>query len=302
MQSPQVHLERNSEPIMDRIEQTGLITAVLIHGLLALAIWLAMQNAPREEVKPPPAISVSLVGEVAPVSTAPDAIQAEPAPASSAELEAAPLSDPAPEAPSVLPTPVPQIKPTPERQITPTPPKMAAKPKPTPKPAQKTTPPKANTKPAGKPVPQKKSGGFGKGFEEKIAGIGGSAGSNNSSASSGAGKASGTPAAKSGSEVRRDVSAKLGSQIKPYLDSCVNNSPEINRLVFPVSVSLDKNGRAASTSIGNPSGITDTNRPQIGPIKDCIAKAINAASPFRGLDPDYHDIWKSHSMRMRASS
>ncbi|MFC4293324.1 hypothetical protein ACFOWX_12945 [Sphingorhabdus arenilitoris] len=296
---------------MDRIEQTGLATAVLIHGLLALAIWFAMQNAPKEAVKPQPSINVSLVGEIAPVSSAPDAIQEEPAPSSLADAPAR-LSDPAPEAPTVTPTPVPQVTPTPVRKITPTPPKTPPKtvpvqktapPKTTPKATPKATPkstPKAAAKTSPPKTATKKSGGFGKGFEQTIAGIGGSS-SSSASAASGAGKASGTPAAKSGAEVRQSVTAALGSQIKPFLNKCVPNSPEINRLIFPVTVSLDSSGRATGTNIGSPSGVTDTNRPQVSPVKDCISKAINAASPFRGLDPDYHDVWKSHSMRIKPS-
>ena len=89
----------NSFLAMDRTEQTGFITAVLIHGLLAAALWLAMMNR-SEPVPPPPALNVSLVGEVAPVSTAPDAIQEEPAPSAEIFEEPAPLAMAAPEAPA----------------------------------------------------------------------------------------------------------------------------------------------------------------------------------------------------------
>ena len=57
---------------MDRTEQSGLAAAVIIHLALAAALWFGMQSVPEPVIKPE-AISVSLIGEIAPVSSAPDA-------------------------------------------------------------------------------------------------------------------------------------------------------------------------------------------------------------------------------------
>lgn len=64
---------------MDRAEKLGLGVAVGGHALLlsafALGLLASSKTAPKQE-----SISVSLVGEIADVSTAPDAIQEDSAP------------------------------------------------------------------------------------------------------------------------------------------------------------------------------------------------------------------------------
>ena len=68
---------------MDQTDKMGLGVAVGGHILLLGAMMLGLFMS-TERLKKPEPIAVSLVGEVAEVSTAPDAIQEEPAPPAAA--------------------------------------------------------------------------------------------------------------------------------------------------------------------------------------------------------------------------
>ena len=296
---------------MDRTEQTGLVTAVVIHGLLAGAIWIGMQSRP-ETAPPQASINVSLIGDTGPVSTAPDAIQEEPAPSADIMEDPAPLAQAAPEAPTipvvtptlpkkVTPTPVKKIVSPPEKTITPkttkakTPAKTVA---PKTAPAKSTTSKSTAAKTSASSA-AKKSGGLGKGFEDTIAGIGGSDKSS-ASKSNGAGTAAGTPASKSGAEVRRSVNTALANQIRPYIRSCAPSGVDIDEIRTFITLNLARDGSLNSVRFDRQSGINDSNRPQAGPLKDCALKAAQQASPYKGLDPEYHDVWKSHKLQLKA--
>ena len=98
---------------MDRAEKLGLGAAVGGHALLlgafALGLIASAETTPKRE-----SISVSLVGEIAEVSTAPDAIQEESAPPAPAETASA--------EPPPAPAPVMQIeKPVEKQQAKPVP-------------------------------------------------------------------------------------------------------------------------------------------------------------------------------------
>ena len=276
---------------MDRAEKLGLGAAVGGHVVLlgAMALGLFLSN---ETVKKPEAISVSLVGEIAEVSTAPDAIQEESAPPAPAEAE--------PAEPPPAPTPVMKIeKPVEKPQA-----------KPAEKPVKRDMPPAAKTAvkkvvvkqpPAkvaaaatksGKGAAPAKPGGFSKSFEESI---------NNVGKAPGAGKAVGTPAAKSAAEVRRSVSVSLASQIRSQVRACAPSGVEINKIETFVTLSLDSSGRLSSVRFDKQVGVNDSNQPQAGPLKDCILQAVRAASPYEGLDSEYHDVWKNHALRLRAA-
>ncbi len=272
---------------MDRAEKLGLGAAVGGHVVLlgAMAAGLFLSNEP---VKKPEAISVSLVGEIAEVSTAPDAIQEESAPPAPAEAEPA-EPPPAPVMQIEKPVEKQQAKPVPKPLVRETPPpaKTAVK-----KVAVMQPPAKTATAPAksGKGTTPAKPGGLSKSFEDSISNIG---------KAPGAGKAVGTPAAKSGAEVRRTVNAALGPQIKPYLRGCAPSGIDVNKIETYVTLSLDRSGRLTSVSFNKQAGVNDSNRPQASTVKDCIMQAVRSASPYSGLDPEYFDIWKTHPMRMR---
>ena len=170
---------------MDRTEILGFGAAVgghaLLLGVFALGLMASAKTAPKQE-----SISVSLVGEIADVSSAPDAIQEESAPPASGET--------APAEPPPAPTPVMKIEKPVEKP----------QPKPVPKPAKPETAPavaKAAAKPvktaaaapkavkpvttSGKGTTPAKPGGLSRSFEDSI---------NNIGKAPGAGKAVGTPA------------------------------------------------------------------------------------------------------------
>jgi periplasmic protein TonB len=272
---------------MDRAEKLGLGAAVGGHVMLlgAMALGLFMS---KEPVKTPEAISVSLVGEIAEVSTAPDAIQEESAPPAQAEP-----AEPPPEPVMQIEKPVEKQQakpvPTPLKRDIPVPAKTAPK-----KVAVKQPPAKTATAPAksGKGTTPAKPGGLSKSFEDSISNIG---------KAPGAGKAVGTPAAKSAAEVRRSVSVSLASQIRSRVRACAPSGVEINKIETFVTLSLDSSGRLNSVRFDKQVGVNDSNQPQAGPLKDCILQAVRAASPYEGLDSEYYDVWKNHALRLRAA-
>ncbi len=276
---------------MDRAEKLGLGAAVGGHVVLlgAMAAGLFLSNEP---LKKPEAISVSLVGEIAEVSTAPDAVQEESAPPAIAEAE---LAEPPPSPTPVMkiekPVEKAQVKPAekPVKRDVPPPAKTAVKKAPVKQPPKKVA--AAATK-SGKGTTPAKPGGFSKSFEDSI---------NNVGKAPGAGKAVGTPAAKSGAEVKRSVSTSLASQIRSRVRACAPSGVEINQIETFVTLSLEPSGRLTNVQFNKQTGVNDSNRPQADPLKQCILQSVRSASPFSGLDPEYHDIWKSHALRLRAT-
>lgn len=263
---------------MDRAERIGLGTAIGGHALLLGAFAMGAFFAADRITKPQP-ISVSLVGEVADVSTAPDPVLEEPAPAESA-------AEPAPAEPE--PTPVMKVEKPPEKPL----PKAVEKPtpKPTPKPLPKqAVQPKSQPKQAA-PKP------FSKSFEDAVKGAG-----SNPKPTTGTSPKQGTVARKAGAEVKREVNLALGPQIRDKIERCAPTGLDIRQIETFVTLNLEPNGRLADVRVDKQTGINDNNRPQAEPLKRCIIQAVRAASPFKGLDPDYHDIWKTHAMRLRAT-
>ena len=274
---------------MDRAEILGFGAAVgghaLLLGLFALGLMASAQSAPK-----PQSISVSLVGEIADVSSAPDAIQEESAPPASGET--------APTEPPPAPTPVmkiekPQTKPVPKPVKAETAPAVA---KATAKPIKTAAaaPPKT-TKAApasGKGTTPAKPGGLSRSFEDSI---------NNIGKAPGAGKAVGTPATKTASEVRRSVGVSIAGQIRSRVRACAPTGIDINKIETFVTLSLDISGKLTSVRFDRQTGTNESNQPQAGPLKDCILQAVRAASPYDGLDPEYYDVWKTHALRLRAT-
>jgi hypothetical protein len=171
----------------------------------------------------------------------------------------------------------------------------AAKPDTSP-PASKVTPKPLNTAAAAPPKNTKtapaKPGGLSRSFEDSI---------NNIGKAPGAGKAVGTPAAKTATEVRRSVGISIAGQIRSRVRACAPTGVDINKIETFVTLSLEPSGRLASVRFDKQIGLNDTNQTQAGPLKDCILQAVRAASPYVGLDPEYHDVWKTHKLRLRAT-
>ena len=250
---------------MDRVEKVGLGAAIGGHVILLGAFGLGLL-ASADTIKRQESISVSLVGEIADVSTAPDAIQEESAPPAA--------GDTAPSEPPPAPTPVIQIE------------KPVAKPvqKPAAKVAAKNAPVKQPPTKAATPA---KPGGLSRNFEDSI---------NNIGKAPGAGKAVGTPAAKTAAEVRRSASAALGPQIMRFVRSCSPNGVGVDKILTRVSLSLNRDGSLAGISGVSQDGVDDNNRPQAKPTETCVLNSIRRASPFSGLDDEYYDMWKTHRM------
>lgn len=255
---------------MDRVEKVGLGAAIGGHVILLGAFGLGLL-ASADTIKKQESISVSLVGEIADVSTAPDAIQEESAPPAA--------GDTAPSEPPPAPTPVMPIE------------KPVAKPvqKPAAKVAAKNAPVK---QPPAKAATPAKPGGLSRNFEDSI---------NNIGKAPGAGKAVGTPAAKTATEVRRSVGISIAGQIRSRVRACAPSGIDINKIETFVTLSLEPSGKLTSVRFDKQVGVTDSNQPQAGPLKDCILQAVRAASPYDGLDPEYHDVWKTHALRLRAT-
>jgi periplasmic protein TonB len=273
---------------MDRAEIFGFGAAVGGHavllGIFALGLMASAKTAPKQE-----SISVSLVGEIADVSSAPDAIQEESAPPASGET--------APAEPPPAPTPVmkiekPQPNPVPKPakpETAPTVTKAAAKPVKTAAAAPKAVKPVTTS---GKGTTPAKPGGLSRSFEDSI---------NNIGKAPGAGKAVGTPATKTATEVRRSVGVSIAGQIRSRVRACAPTGVDINKIETFVTLSLDISGKLTSVRFDRQTGLNDSNQPQAGPLKDCILQAVRAASPYNGLDPEYHDVWKTHALRLRAT-
>ena len=274
---------------MDRTEILGFGAAVgghaLLLGVFALGLMASAKTAPKPE-----SISVSLVGEIADVSSAPDAIQEESAPPAAGET--------APAEPPPAPTPVmkvekPQPKPVPKPakpETAPTVTKAAAKPVKTAAAAPSKTV-KAPTV-SGKGTTPAKPGGLSRSFEDSI---------NNIGKAPGAGKTVGTPATKTATEVRRSVGVSIAGQIRGRVRACAPTGVDINKIETFVTLSLEPSGRLAAIRFDRQTGINESNQPQAGLLKDCILQAVRAASPYNGLDPEYHDVWKTHALRLRAT-
>ena len=272
---------------MDRVEKVGLGAAIGGHVILLGAFGLGLL-ASADTIKKQESISVSLVGEIADVSTAPDAIQEESAPPAA--------GDTAPSEPPPAPTPVMQIeKPVAKPLQKPAKPdtappvaKLAAKKEPV---KNAATPPKTAAT-SGKGATPAKPGGLSRSFEDSISNIG---------KAPGAGKAVGTPAAKTATEVRRSVGISIAGQIRSRVRACAPSGIDINKIETFVTLSLEPSGKLTSVRFDKQVGVTDSNQPQAGPLKDCILQAVRAASPYDGLDPEYHDVWKTHALRLRAT-
>jgi hypothetical protein len=156
------------------------------------------------------------------------------------------------------------------------------------------TPPKTvkAAAPSGKATTPTKPGGLSRSFEDSIGNIG---------KAPGAGKAVGTPAAKTATEVRRSVGISIAGQIRSRVRACAPSGIDINKIETFVTLSLEPSGKLTAVRFDRQVGVTDSNQPQAGPLKDCILQAVRAASPYDGLDPEYHDVWKTHALRLRAT-
>ena len=273
---------------MDRAEILGFGAAVgghaLLLGLFALGLMASAQTAPK-----PQSISVSLVGEIADVSSAPDAIQEESAPPASGET--------APTEPPPAPTPVmkiekPQTKPVPKPVKAETAPAVA---KATAKPIKTaaSTPPKTTkaTPASGKGTTPAKPGGLSRSFEDSI---------NNIGKAPGAGKAAGTPAARTAAVIRSAVNNTISAEVRPLIPPCTPRTSDNSSLKVFVALNIGRSGNLLDANVYKLVGETPSNAAQIPQVKQCVLNSLRAASPYN-LNPDEFDTWKNHKVQIEVN-
>lgn len=262
---------------MDRAEKLGLGAAIGGHAVLLGAMVLGLFLS-AEPLTRPEAISVSLVGEIADVSTAPDAIQEESAPPASAEAEA------------VEPTPTPVMKldrdqpkaverPV-KRDVPPPPAKTAAK-----KIVQQQPP--AKTAKAAAP----RSPGFSKSFEDAI---------NSAGKAPGAGKAVGTPASRSASVIRSATSNTIAAEVRPLIPGCAPRTSDNSSLRVFVALNISPSANLVGADVYDVQGITPSNEAQVDQMKRCVLQSLKAASPYN-LDPEEYEVWKGHKVQLKVN-
>lgn len=287
---------------MDRDEIIGFGSALIGHVLIALALIYGLFTFLEKPVPVPPVV-VSLVGEEAPVSTAPDPVAEEAAAAPPAVFAAEPEEPaPAPEpAPEIINKPEPKPITPPEKRPVVLPNPRATLPvkpivKPTAKPLTKpvVTPKAKPTAASGKGTRPAQGSPFSRQFEDAVSGAG--KGGTKPSTSTGQGKNSGTAATQSAAQVRSAVTVSLRAEIQPFFKKCVIGGTDTELLVTPATLNIAKNGSLVSVSLGQTSGINDSNRTQAGLHRDCVSKAARAASPFLNLPTEGYDVWKNWPM------
>lgn len=246
------------------MEKIGLAVALVGHAGLLGAFYLGILNA-EEPLKRPSSISVDIVADVADISSAPDAIQEEPAPAAEAPeevIEETDVSEPEP-----TPPPPESKKPTPKPEKAKKPPKE--KPKPKPKKKKSQTPKKSKKK------------GIDKSFESLF---------------DGKGKAEGTPATKTASQLKRSITVSLRSQVGRFFKRCAPLGVDVNKITTAATLNLTKTGSLTSITNVSQRGINASNRPQAQLHKDCVNDAIRQAAPFKNLPKENYAVWKKWPM------
>ena len=303
---------------MQRAEKIGLGIAVAGHVALFAALSLGLFSADEPPVPKPDPVQVSLIGEVAPLASAPEINSEAPAPAPADEigdpLEAAaePLpqmdapapvtqTEPAPPRADPKPVPKPDPKPAPKPKSAP---KAKEKPKPEPKKAEtkKAEPKKAEAKPAAKaapkketkPAPDKASSGSratasrSRSFADSLRGSIGTDGKSDK------------PVAAAYSETtRRQIDVSIKGEIAPYWKRNVPTGVDIDQLRTVLRITLNKDGSLAGTpKVISQTGKTASNEPQQKLHIERAIKSVRQAAPFK-LPAEYYDNWKSWDLTFR---
>ena len=247
-------------PALTREEGLGLALAALGHAAL---VWVLVTAKPPEALPPVERISVTLSEEVGAVSTSPDPA-ANPAPDTGPELgEPAPAAEPVP-ASQPQSSAVPPPRPAPAAKAPPKPPQQAAK-----------TPAKTPPSKGGASVLDPS---FGKGI------------------TGGTGKDKTPAATQASAQQVASWTSLIGSKVRSPWDSCPVNGLDVGKLKAAVRFTLDKSGRILAIEEPMITGITDSNRAQVRPFRDCAVRAIRLAAPFSGLPPEFYESWKQRKL------
>ena len=267
------------ETSLRREERVGLIVAGVLHA--ALLAVLLIQPSTRETIEPVERMTVNLATDVGMAATAPD-------PVAESRASVAPTLDPAmspapePERPIEQPVERPQVQsPIPAPSAAPSRPRERAS-----APSRNAEPaPRRRAEPARQPAasaPPKSSGGsrIGDNFLD------------------GAGDSTRTedtriPASQIGASAKASIVQAIARQIKPHWNA--PSGVDAEELVTILAFRLDESGKL----IGQPrvmsqSGVTDSNRPQVGLHAERAIRAVQLAAPF-DLPPEYYNAWKNVS-------
>ena len=267
---------------LSREEKLGLALAALGHAGL---VWVLVTAKPPEALPPVERVSVTLSEEVGAVSTSPNPM-ADPVADKGPELgEPAPVAEPEP-APQPAAAIVPPPRPAPAAKTPPKPPQQAQK---TPTKWPFAQPQKAPAAPAKAPptrTPPGKPGSsnFDSAFKDGVPG------GNNT------GKDKTSPAAVASPQQVASWSSLIGAKVRSPWNSCGVSGLDVSKLKAAVRFSLDPAGRVVTIEEPVITGITDANRSQVRPFRDCAVRAIKLAAPFTGLPPQFHDQWKQRKL------
>lgn len=289
---------------MERTEQVGLGVALVIHGALIALLSLNWPDPPPLPIENPP-MSVDLIAEIAPVSTAPepaseapaarlgetDSDVIEPVPPQPVPVVQPRVIPPPPQPKKAVPAPAP--RPTPRAERRPPPPpardtserrrpdRPAATPPRQTAPARTATPPQRNPRPAaGDPLGD-------------IA---------NSVARSSAPNARGTaaPAAQTAAQVQQAITVAVDREIAPFWQRNAPSGIDVEQLRLVLEISLNRDGSVAAVrQIGEMSGRTDSNQPQQARFVEQAIRSVRQAAPFR-LPEDHYDSWRVVRQPFRA--
>ena len=258
---------------LSREEAFGLGLAALGHVAL---VWVLVMAKPPAPLPPIDRVSVTLSDETGAVSTSPNP-QSDPMADKGPELgEPAPVEDAAaPPQPQIQPQPKPVPAPAPAPKAAPAKPQQQAK----------AVAPKAM--PAAKAPAKAGASSFDQLFAKGIPG-GTSKGRDQTSAAS-----------KASAQQVASWSSSINSRVRGPWNSCPVSGLDVNKLRASVRFTLDPNGRVQSIEDFEVTGVTEANRTQAKPFKDCAIRAIRLAAPFTGLPPEFHDQWKNRRLNFR---
>lgn len=272
---------------LSREEAFGLALAALGHAAL---LWVLVTAKPPEPLPPVDRVSVTLSDEMGAVSTSPN-------PKSDPMADKGPeLGEPAPAEEAVTP-PQPQPQPQPKPQPAPQPrAKAVPPPKPAPAPAPKAAPAKPQqptkaTQPKAMPAAKAPAKAGASSFDQLFAkGIPGG---------SSKGRDQTAAASQASAQQVASWSSSINARVRGPWNSCPVSGLDVGKLRASVRFTLDPNGRVASIEDFDVTGVTEANRPQVKPFKDCAIRAIRLAAPFSGLPAEFHDQWKSRRLNFR---
>lgn len=308
---------------MDRADKLGLGLAVGGHVVLFGLLSSRFLSAPTPDDLVPTPVEVSLVEEVAPVSSAPDpqvvarapeaptegrpdAGEIAPQPLPPAPLPPAPLpplaAPPPPPVPArVTPRPTPPApRPSPRANPRPSPPAPKATPRPappSPRASRKPTPPSPRASPRPSPpaparaVPSPPAPAASKPGPSGASRLGKDFLSGVGAAASGSAKASG---AVTGAE-KKAINVSINAAVRGPWNGCSVSGADIDELKTTIRFSLSSDGGLSSIDSVRTTGENANNKPQVDRFEECAKRAIRLAAPF-DLPRDSYSAWKSYTL------